>query len=355
MWNQNKLKITFVGYLHGTGGIQTHTRYLANGLAERGHVITVVTPPARSGHSLFCGNSDKFNVVQYTNIANALVSVRKSNPEVTVVCGVGYKAMLSVLMAWSSKKIFFEVMSGASLGIFDPRRLVHLGFDAVVGQGSAVSQKFAQDFSWRGPLSVIPALPEPLEKKVPEPLSNGRLATQDGTILAAYFGRLVPHKNVEFLVRYWREMFDCGDKLDIWGTGPEEENLVALIQAEGLQEQVKVRGRYPAGSEYLELLQSYDLTLLPTVGDEGAPLVLLESMAAGIPFVANGVGSIGDYANSDSAITSGEIEEFVPLVKKMILRLKSGDIDNERLRAYYVSEFGFERLIGRWESLLLSL
>lgn len=345
------MRITLVGYLHGKGGIQIHTKYLAAGLAERGHSVSVVTPAPRDGHAPFVSDKSHFNIVGYDGICSAIASVRGTRPDVAVICGTGYKAMLSVLASRRAKKVFFEVMSGALTGSLDPRRLVHLGFDAIVGQGNAVAGRFCKEVGWRGPAVVIPALPEPFERTVgiaPRPIK----AVEDRPLSTAYFGRLAAHKNVAFLIDNLESIAGPGSRLDIWGTGPEQLKLAARIKAVGLSDRIALRGPYPEGSEYIELMRDYDITLLATIGDEGAPLVLLESMAAGVPFVANGVGGIGDYANPDCAITSGDIDEFVPLAKTLVARLRSGDIDTVRLQAHYNSRFGFDRLVDRWESFL---
>lgn len=348
------MRITLIGYLHGKGGIQTHTHYLATGLAERGHVVSIVSPPPRSGHSPAVSEKSAYNVVEYSGIISAMNSVRRTNPDVAVICGIGYKAMLSVLAATRAKKVFFEVMSGVSLGARDPRRLVRMGFDAIVGQGNAVAARFREDFGWSGPAAVIPALPEPLEHTVgiaPRTIS----AAGNRPLSMAYFGRLVAHKNVAFLIEYWEAIAGAGSTLDIWGMGPERESLAAQINAEGQSDKIVLKGPYPEGADYIALLRSYDMTLLATVGEEGAPLVLLESMAAGVPFVANGVGGIGDYANPDCAVTNGDINEFVSMAQALAVRLRSGEIDTCRLQTHYVNEFGYDRLVDQWDSFLTSL
>lgn len=124
------------------------------------------------------------------------------------------------------------------------------------------------------------------------------------------------------------------------------------ITAAGLADTIALKGRYPDGSAYIDLLKGYDVTLLPTIGEEGAPLVLLESMACGVPFVANGMGGIPDYANPDSAITSGDIQEFTPAVCDILARVRAGTIDRARLQGHYRSTFSTPVLTDRWETFL---
>src|SRR5205823_3937241 len=93
-----------------------------------------------------------------------------------------------------------------------------------------------------------------------------------------------------------------------------------------------------------------DLTLLPTHGNEGAPLVLLESMACGVPFVATGVGGIPDYArgNPDCVIAALRPERFVSAVHAMATGLDRGDLDQDRLQQYYLRNFSHDILQRCW-------
>lgn len=345
------LTIALIGYMHGRGGIQTHTRFLTEGLRERGHSVHVFSPSPMAEH----GHTDETTGIHvYSSLRDLVLGIRAVRPDVAVVVGTGWKAMWGALAAGKScRKVFFEVMSGARSKFADPRMLSRFGFDAIVGQGSAVTERFIREFSWHGQSETIPALPEPLERQFSIPRRS--LPDEIGSVRFAYFGRLAPPKNVRLLVERFEDYAPRGSTLDIWGDGSDANVLAQLTHAAGLGERVRLRGRYPDGQVYVELLQNYDLLLLPTVAEEGAPLVLLEAMACGLPFVANGMGGIPDYANPDSLITDGEIEAFIPSVQSMVKRLQIGDVNAARLQDLYRENFSFVRLVNRWEAFLGSL
>ena len=118
---------------------------------------------------------------------------------------------------------------------------------------------------------------------------------------------------------------------------------------------VRCCGAYPDGQAYADLLASYDLTLLPTVFPEGAPLVLLESMACGVPFVANGMGGIPDYAtdNPDCVVVAQQ-GEFLDGVRRMVQALSREEIDQSRLQGYYRAQYSQAAIEKQWLSYLAS-
>jgi glycosyltransferase involved in cell wall biosynthesis len=324
---------------------------MAEALRERGHEVHVFSPAPMEQH----GHSEAAPWAQvYSSLFDLIRRVRSVRADVAVVTGTGWKAMAAVLAAQGHcKKVFFEVMSGARAGTADPRVLANFGFDAVVGQGSPVTRRFVREFGWTGPTETIPALPEPLERHFDIP-ARARFDVAQG-VRFAYFGRVSPPKNVRLLVERFRDYAPEGSILDIWGSGPEVELLTALAAEMELSDRIRLCGRYPEGREYLALLQQYDLLLLPTVAEEGAPLVLLEAMACGLPFAANGMGGIPDYANADCSITDGNIDHFIPAVRTMVERLQAGDVDSVRLQQHYTDHFSFKRLSDRWDAFLRGL
>jgi glycosyltransferase involved in cell wall biosynthesis len=352
------LNILLIGYMYGRGGIQTHTHFLATGLVERRHHVVVATPGPIHGDAPTPAFEGDYQLVQYAGLGEALRRFnidRKLSFDAAVVCGTGWAAMAGVrALRGVKRRIFFEVMSGARSGYLDPRMLVHTGFDAIVGQARPVEELFCSEFNWRKAHVPIPALPDPLERSCEIPPRKRLELGADGKLRLVYFGRLAAHKGVDFLIENWRSLSEFAGSLDIYGTGPQFDELRTMIADKKLAEMIRLRGAYPAGQHYVELMQQYDLKLLPTIGAEGAPLVLLEAMACGLPFVANGVGGIPDYANMDCGITSGNRDEFLPLCRKLAGRIMAAEIVPERLQAHYRNHFAFERLVDSWEAFLLA-
>ncbi|MFA6112616.1 MAG: glycosyltransferase family 4 protein [Sphingomonas sp.] len=346
------LSILLVGYAHGEGGVTTHTHWLAHGLTQRGHKVRVLSPVPPRDLPESPWPDRGYAVDHYGGAKDMLrgfAALGKDRFDVAVVAGTGWKAMGGVLANRRIKRrIFFEVMSGDAMGKVDPRRLVHAGFDAIVSLATAVQDKVCSEFHWRGKRTIIQALPEPLELLATIP-DRGVVAPAAGKIRAVYFGRIVPHKGVGFLVEQWAALSPYLQSVDVYGTGDERAVLEPRIAELGLSDVIRFHGRYPDGQAYADLLQQYDLLLLPTVGLEGGPLVLLEAMACGTPFVANGMGGVPDFDNQDCRV-SKQISGFVAEVADIAGAMAAGQIDGSRLQRHYHDNFSYEVLVGKWES-----
>ncbi len=353
------MRVLLVGYLYGRGGIQGHTHWLARGLQKCGCEVEVLTRSPIGDTQQELRYEVTYPITEYSSkgmfqkVCSAFTHQGSKSFDVAVLAGTGWLAMANLLLNRKiGKRVFFEVMSGKRMGFLDPRTLVHFGFDAVIGQAPEVENRFCKEFKWKKIHSAIPAIPDPLELQTKIGQPKVKL---DGGIRAAYFGRLAEHKGVLFLLENWDELSKSISSLDIYGFGPQELELKEKLSSLRLNDSVRMHGEYPSGEKYVRLLQEFHVVLLPTIGEEGAPLVLLESMACGIPFVANGVGGIPSYANEDCGITSGDISEFIPLVKKMADRIMEGKIDACRLQRHYAANFSFDSISNRWYDFLKSI
>lgn len=365
------MTIVLAGTFAGRGGIQTHLHWLACALLEAGHKVRVCSLGQR------LGASDKARVKSLQDIGDfdvncpqfakdgaakgalgtglALIRIlRNAGPDVYFACGTGWNLFLPAILSGACpRRVFHEVMSGHSSGRRDTRHLVRMAFHEVLAQATPVAATFRQQFGWGREVQVLPAFPEPLEVigRLPQ-ARTGSIAS--GKIRAAFFSRLVPHKGALWLVQQWPRLERWLAELHIYGTGPEEQPIRDLIGVKGWQNQVFCHGAYPDGQAYADLLGTFDLTLLPTLGSEGAPLVLLESMACAVPFVAYGVGGIPDYANPDCEIADpGTPDSFIHGVDKIAKKLSLGVVDQSRLQTFYLGKFSFSRLKALWLEFLV--
>ena len=105
------------------------------------------------------------------------------------------------------------------------------------------------------------------------------------TVLIGTIARLVPQKNLPFLISASAELSKKIPKLKviILGEGTERPKLEALIEQLGVEEVVLLPGRRADISSFLQALDVFVLTS----NYEGLGLVLLEAMACGIPVVAS--------------------------------------------------------------------
>jgi glycosyltransferase involved in cell wall biosynthesis len=361
------MRIALFGTISGHGGIQRHVRTTAEILAEAGCevlVLSSILESSSTGGQSVEGETDELvrhgvRIHWLPKQAGAVAMlretfrlgklVRKFRPDILLGTGLSWHmGLLPLFLPGRVRKIFFEVMSGESTGSKDPRRLVAWFFDEVVGQAQRVSQTFASSFHWRKKLCTIRAFPEALEVTARLPtVQKHRVAT--GMVRAGFFSRLVEGKQAFWLVRQWESLKDFVSVLHIHGHGPEREAIDAWIVAHGLTDRIRCFGAYPTGQAYADLLCSYDVTLLPTIFPEGAPLVLLESMACGVPFVANGVGGVPDYGTDNpDCIVVPEQSEFLAGVRRMAGALDRGEIDQARLQGLYFDRYSRKALRRDW-------
>jgi glycosyltransferase involved in cell wall biosynthesis len=106
-------------------------------------------------------------------------------------------------------------------------------------------------------------------------------------------------------------------RLVVVGDGPEEAAVRAIVGDLGIADRVLFTG---LRSDVPQLLPGFDISCLSSV-HEGAPLAVLESMAAGVPVVATDCGALRDMVADagegfivpvgDAAVLAGRIAELI--------------------------------------------
>ncbi len=118
-------------------------------------------------------------------------------------------------------------------------------------------------------------------------------------------GRLVPQKGFDVLLEAFAQANLPEHDLLIAGDGAEQAALEELARKLKIEKRVQFLGRADR-TKTLALFRGCDFLALPSRADEGLPMVLMESLAAGKPVVASRAGGVPE------AVLDGETGLLVP-------------------------------------------
>jgi glycosyltransferase involved in cell wall biosynthesis len=169
-----------------------------------------------------------------------------------------------------------------------------------------------------------------------------RAGAPSGSDSVLYVGRLSEEKGIRLLLDAWRLARPKGLELLVVGDGP---------LADGLGASVPPGVRLLGGLEHhnvRELMIEARALLFPSIWYEGQPMVVLESLAAGLPLVASKIGGIPEtIADREAAILvpPGDRSEWAD----SILRLEDDswvDTAGERSRSVFESRYSAEHALN---------
>ncbi|WP_165066892.1 glycosyltransferase [Paludisphaera rhizosphaerae] len=119
-----------------------------------------------------------------------------------------------------------------------------------------------------------------------------RLGLPAGEPMLLFVGNLVPVKGLDVLVEACGVLAKSGCRFVgyLVGEGPLRSGLESHIQRLGISDRLRLAGAC-SHERLADWYRAADLLVLPS-RSEGLPIVLLESAACGIPFVASSVGGV---------------------------------------------------------------
>lgn len=141
--------------------------------------------------------------------------------------------------------------------------------------------------------------------------SNGRR-----TIRCLAVARLIERKGLGELIRAFARLERGRFELDIVGGGPDEAVLRGLVSSYGLEQEVRFRGvldRTAVAQRYREA----DLFTLPSSA-EAFGNVFAEALASGLPIVASNVGGIPElveHCSNGLLVTPGDVEGLAGAIR----------------------------------------
>jgi glycosyltransferase involved in cell wall biosynthesis len=191
--------------------------------------------------------------------------------------------------------------------------LVAFSWRVALSQSAAVSVistylgALAKEFGYQGEPVIVPNGVDT------ERFGSVSRTLHEGTVLVTT-SRLVPKNAVDDVIRALTYLPDDVSFV-IYGTGPDEKKLRALVRTYGLQKRVRFMGHI-AYESLPEALSGGDIFVRPS-RSEGMGNSFIEAMAAGLPVIATQEGGIADFLydarrNPDKEPTGWAIDKDTP-------------------------------------------
>lgn len=187
--------------------------------------------------------------------------------------------------------------------------------------------------------------PEGRVFKVTNGVSTGQfywVENKNSEILKVVFtGRLVPQKGLVDLLNVWPDVVSQSNRmvhLEIYGTGPQEEELLQIVRTLGLEQSVLFCGHVDNVSEVLHRAHVF---VLPSYA-EGNSNAILEAMAAGLPIISTNVGGTAMMLGDEGAkfvVNPGDQinlkRSLVDILQNDEMRIALGRHMFERVQNYF--------------------
>jgi glycosyltransferase involved in cell wall biosynthesis len=144
----------------------------------------------------------------------------------------------------------------------------------------------------------VPSVPQPV---IPmgvdvDGLASGVGAREPVFGQLLFVGRLAEKKGVDVLLRALAEVAEA--RLVVGGDGPDAPGLRALSRRLGIGDRVRFVGRLSRAGLREELRRAYAVVIPSRVAADGdqdtTPLVMSESMSAGVPVIASRLGGLAE-------------------------------------------------------------
>lgn len=347
--------------LYGAGGVETHLLTLCKLLVKHGAQITVVSRFARPQTPLVrCAGEIPIRLVT-TPFASDLRLFRLSTAWALLVWPLLLRGRFDVLYTLELSR-FTRFLSrfvkpdgyvianrigepASDARALDPRAGDLL--DGFVVESALQAQAMRKFLPASVPLAAIPHLGHVKAAPRWKPRAVGQFRV-------AFLGRYDRAKGVYRLLQIWQDSPSQSATLDFYGHGAERDGMINEISRRGLADHVRVNAGWSTAEELATILAEIDLVVLPSE-TEGLPVVLLEAMAHGVPFVATDVGAVRILAidNPDVRVVPLDNGAISQAMSEMEEQIRTGKVLGARLQSYYENRYSYARVSSLWAQALL--
>lgn len=371
------------------GGQELNLFELCQGLAQRGHAVTLLYE--RRGNLLeayqqFCDRT--IQVPQYGFDRRKPRDVASFLPSFARIAAIPVRSD-SVVFSNAYHSIFYNFLlsklrripSACYLQIppfdFNRQRLLGLkGVDRFVAVSQQMKQVWANyGYDTRRIEVVLNGTDvERFQPAADQMAARSHWGIPEDARVISYVGRLDEHKGVEVLIRAFARVRQTGAKANLLIAGkpllhmnpenfqecPEKQmeyqrSLQQLAVDCGVGDEVKFLGHI---ADTPKLFQASDITVLPSLWEEAFGRVITESMACGVPVVASRVGGIPE-------VLTGEFQEYLvqpgdeqvlaeALQRTLHWRVKQPEL-GDRCRQHVLKHFSIDRMVEGLEEVLVKV
>lgn len=228
----------------------------------------------------------------------------------------------------------------------------HEQFDGLAFLTERQKDDFSAVFPRRGHTFVVPNSRE-IAQELPDVESP---RDPGGGIMLA---RLSTQKQVDHTIRAFalleQHTPELAARVDVYGSGPLEEELAALIDEEGASGRITLRGYDPAASDRLTTASF----LVLSSRYEGLPLVLVEAMAAGcIPIaydIRYGPGDVISDGVDGFVVPAGDPEALADAIRRFVTMSESERVAMRRAAQQKARRFDDLSVTRMWADAFTTL
>lgn len=175
---------------------------------------------------------------------------------------------------------------------------------------------------------------------------RAELGFKQDDIVVIFCGRIMPIKGVKELLDAFELIEDSNVKLMLIGSAyyslnRKSEYADEIVERANKMQNVKYMGYIP-NTEMQDYYAISDIQVVPSTGNEGAGLVVLEGMASGLPLIITDSGGMVEYVNEkcaekvliDESISENIAQKIKKLADNKDLRKKMGEAGKQQVQQY---------------------
>lgn len=368
---------------HGGGGIEIYVKHLVEGLIERKHEVTLITTahPINITHEKYGDNLEMYYIgdkpfamsskfyeesirtvkklcnYEYFDVVHTQdytgYGIYKADilnvPSVVTAHGTPINMIKGILKA-RNVKAMPQIPKWIRYHFKVAPTLFHKA-DRIIAVSNELRKDIISQYNIK-PKNVV-VIPNGIDTDKFRPL-NPSLIRQNLNIgenekIILFVGSISKNKGIHILIMAFYLLLEYSKdiKLVIVGEGPYIGKIKTMVAHLGIGNKVAFTGRIPNTdlSHYYNLA---DIVVVPSIGVEGFPIVVIEAMACGKPVIASNIGGIPtsiEHLKTGVLVKPGDYKELFNWMLKLLEDEELADHLGSNARKRVVERFSIDKMV----------